>query len=337
MDSVKVSIIVPVYRTEKYIERCVRSLMEQTLKEDIEFIFINDATPDNSMEVLNRIVSEYPERRGQILILHNLTNIGIAETRKRGIEAAKGEYIGWCDSDDWCELNMFETMLESSENGKIDIVVCNSWWHGIRNGEKVISRNIHSTQPLPATPQDVLKDLWRKESHYIHFPYSLWHQISKKKLIRKSSENISPTNEAEDVFMLLNCFYYASSAKWIEGEPLYHYNCYNINSLTRKKHYKKDWLLQEENIDKLELLLSKDREFDAYKLGLNWLKITRKARYKETFSSCWDYWKTYRESYKNIHKLTDDIPNEKRWKVWLTYNFYPLYWWINRKTFKKIR
>ena len=89
------SIIVPIYKTEQYIERCVRSLMEQTMQEGIEFIFINDCTPDRSMDILYEVIREYPERVDQIRIIENAQNKGISLTRKIGVEAAQGDYSKW--------------------------------------------------------------------------------------------------------------------------------------------------------------------------------------------------------------------------------------------------
>lgn len=84
-----VSVIIAVYKAEKYIERCARSLFEQTLK-DMEFIFIDDATPDNSMNVLRRIIDEYPERKPQVKIITHEHNMGTFVTKRDGYLAAGG-------------------------------------------------------------------------------------------------------------------------------------------------------------------------------------------------------------------------------------------------------
>lgn len=98
MSSVKVSVIVPIYKAEQFIERCVRSLMEQSMKDDIEFVFVNDCTPDQSMQILERVINDYPERNNQIVIWNNPENLGVTRSRKKGVELSNGEYIGWCDS-----------------------------------------------------------------------------------------------------------------------------------------------------------------------------------------------------------------------------------------------
>ena len=78
----KVSVIIAVYGAEKYIEKCARSLFEQTLN-DIEYIFVDDCTPDKSMDILISVLSDYPNRNNQINIIHNLTNLGLGSTRTK--------------------------------------------------------------------------------------------------------------------------------------------------------------------------------------------------------------------------------------------------------------
>ena len=109
-----ISVIIPIYKAEDYIERCARSLMEQTMKDGIEFLFINDCTPDNSMTILRRVIANYPERGHQIRIIENNKNLGVSATRRLGVNEANGDYIGWCDSDDWVESEAFERMYDAT-------------------------------------------------------------------------------------------------------------------------------------------------------------------------------------------------------------------------------
>ena len=99
MHNPKVSIIVPIYGVEHFIERCARSLFEQTL-DGIEFIFVNDSTPDNSISILLRVLEDYPNRQNQVRIVQHEVNKGLPFARQTGIRLAKGEYIAHCDSDD---------------------------------------------------------------------------------------------------------------------------------------------------------------------------------------------------------------------------------------------
>ena len=108
-----VSVIVPIYGVEPYIEKCARSLFEQSL-ENMEFIFVNDCTPDKSVEILRQVIEDYPRRYLQIQIIEHEENRGLAMARNSGLLIAKGEYIIHCDSDDWVELDMYEEMYEKA-------------------------------------------------------------------------------------------------------------------------------------------------------------------------------------------------------------------------------
>lgn len=322
--SIKLSIIVPIYNVERLIERCVRSLMEQTIKEGVEFVFINDGTPDNSMQILNRVISEYPDRKDQIRIFHNHKNLGISETRKRGIAEAQGEYIGWCDSDDWCELDMFEKLLAGTEDGRYDIVVCNAWLHKKVNGTENIT---FWEQKKSESPNEALMKIWNGS----YFPWALWLQISKKKLIQKASNQIYPVPFAEDSFMLMFCFYYAKSALWL-SETLYHYNLFDNGLSLVKQNYqtKENWDAQKKNIDAIVSLLSQDSHSEQFQLCMCYIKWHLKEKFKNSFDSIWQYWKTYHECYKYICLYTKTEPKYKL-SVYLTYNFFPFYWLSQKK------
>ena len=118
-----VSVIVPIFNVEKYIERCARRLMGQALR-DLEYIFVDDCTPDKSVEILERVLDEYPERRSQVKIIHNEVNRGSAFTRRVGIEHATGDYIIHCDSDDYPEPDMYGKMYAKASEENLDIVIC---------------------------------------------------------------------------------------------------------------------------------------------------------------------------------------------------------------------
>ena len=105
----KVSVVIPVYGVEKYIERCVRTLFGQTL-DDMEFIFVNDCTPDCSIDLLCSVLEEFPQRKEQVRIINQPHNMGAAKAREVGIKAATGEYIIHCDSDDWVDCDMYRQM-----------------------------------------------------------------------------------------------------------------------------------------------------------------------------------------------------------------------------------
>ena len=113
----KVSIIVPVYNVKKYLRKCLDSLINQTLK-DIEIICINDGSTDKSLEILE----EYKNRDSRIILL-NQENSGQSVARNRGIEIAKGEYLGFVDPDDWIDLDYYEKLYNAASTNNTDIAV----------------------------------------------------------------------------------------------------------------------------------------------------------------------------------------------------------------------
>lgn len=119
MNNPVVSIIVPIYNSEKYLVRCVNSLINQTLRE-IEIILVSDASPDNSKEIMER----YAREDGRVVTIYNEVN-GTPNPRNAGIKVAKGEYLGFVDADDWVELDMYEKLYEKTEGGKVDVVISN--------------------------------------------------------------------------------------------------------------------------------------------------------------------------------------------------------------------
>lgn len=114
----KLSVIIPVYNTNKYLEKCLESIVNQTLK-DIEIICIDDGSTDNSLEILNNFAKK--DKRIKVLTQKNQ---GQSVARNAGIKAAKGEYIGFIDSDDWADETMFEKLYNNAKTYNSDIAMC---------------------------------------------------------------------------------------------------------------------------------------------------------------------------------------------------------------------
>lgn len=117
----KVSILVPIYCVEPFIAECAISLFEQSYK-DLEFIFVNDCTPDKSMKVLQEIVDHYPNRREQTRIIHNEKNRGLGATRSVALAAATGDFIMYVDSDDVLSTDAVEVLCNQQIKTNADII-----------------------------------------------------------------------------------------------------------------------------------------------------------------------------------------------------------------------
>ena len=119
MSDIKVSIIVPVYNVEAYLERCLDSLVNQTLQ-DIEIIVVNDGTKDNSQAIIDEYVKNYPGK----VYGYIKENGGLSDARNYGIPYAKGEYVAFVDSDDYVDVTMYEKLYNKAVEQGSEMVVC---------------------------------------------------------------------------------------------------------------------------------------------------------------------------------------------------------------------
>ena len=139
----KVSVIVPVYNTEPYLERCLRSLLRQTLKE-LEIIAIDDCSTDGSPAVLRKYAERFP---GRIRVLTQEENRGQAAARNRGLRAARGEYVGFLDSDDFARPEMFRELYEAGEAAGADYVACGYTDTAEKDGRLIVLKRYVASRP----------------------------------------------------------------------------------------------------------------------------------------------------------------------------------------------
>ena len=119
MKKIRLSIIVPIYNAEKYLEQCLKSILTQSFK-DFELILVNDGSTDNSLKIIKNFQKNYDNIK-----LINQKNQGVIQARINGYKATTGEYIGWVDADDFIDCNMYSKMFEYIEKEHVDIVSCN--------------------------------------------------------------------------------------------------------------------------------------------------------------------------------------------------------------------
>lgn len=115
----KVSIIVPVYNVESYLDECLTSLVNQSLN-DIKIIIVNDGSTDSSQKIIDKYALRYPEK----IMALNKENGGLASARNFGLQYAQGEYVGFVDSDDYVDVNMYNEMYNLAIKNNADLVVC---------------------------------------------------------------------------------------------------------------------------------------------------------------------------------------------------------------------
>lgn len=217
----KVSVIIPVYKVEKYIERCVRSLFGQTL-DDIEYIFIDDCSPDRSIAVMENVLNEFPNRKESVKVIRLPQNRGQAYGRKIGIQNCSGEYIIHCDGDDWVEPEMYEKMYDYAVLGNYDLVKCNFY-----------RQFADYTRVCKTIPTEFYDDRLQVISKMLlgNELTSLVDKMVKRDVVLSQNIIWPVTNMQEDHVLSLQYFFYSRRIGYLP-EVFYHY-CYNRDSTTR--------------------------------------------------------------------------------------------------------
>lgn len=216
----KISICIPIYNVEKYIERCLKSAFEQTYI-DIEYILINDSSTDNSLNIVYKLIQNYPYRQKQVKIYSHEKNRGLSASRNSAIKYASGEYILWLDSDDYLEKNTVEILIEHLKQNDSDIVSFDILTHN-RYGQTVWK------QPMYHLPEEMLKTIIGRKG-----PVCVCGRLIKLDLYKKyniqASEGI---NMGEDYQVSTQLAFYAQKVSTI-NKALYHYERNNEKSYTK--------------------------------------------------------------------------------------------------------
>lgn len=188
----KVSVLVPVYGVEKYIGRCAESLLNQTMKDDVELIFINDSTKDRSIDVLNGIIAQHPEYPGKIRIVSHAVNRGLPAARNTGLDIAGGEYVVHIDGDDYAEPQMLESLYKALYYNDADFAWCN-YYVTFKDKKRIIA------QPEFMQPMDAVHGMMRGS-----MKYNVWNKMCRLSLYRDNNIRFPEGNAmGEDLTMIM--------------------------------------------------------------------------------------------------------------------------------------
>ena len=299
----KVSIIITVYNREKYIEQCARSLFGQSLN-DIEYIFVNDASTDNSIGKLQNILLEYPIRSKLTKIINLNKNGGVANARNIGIEYATGEYTIHTDSDDWVDTEMFEMLYMKAIETDADVVGCNIC-HEYPDGTSYL------IQHYKETTEENISSLIRGKIHP-----SLCTSLTRTQLI-KEHYLLFPCglNMGEDLYFNLQVYLYANKIVNIDFAP-YHYRhtpdsssfCHNRKTIDSGIEIGK----------KIEQLMKDIGRYEEFKEDINYRKFMMKLSLVQDFDNKenYSYWLTiFPETHKYIWSYKE-IDWKLRLELW---------------------
>ena len=275
----KISIIIAVFRCEKYIEACACSLFEQTM-ENIEYLFINDATPDNSIEILNRVLNIYPKRKPFVKIINLESNRGVSNARRVGIENATGEYIIHCDSDDWIEKDMYERLYHKAKDTDADVVGCN-FIHEFANNQY----DFHQQYA-----DNVEENISRLINGKI-FP-SLCTSLTRRSLIEENNISFPQgLNMGEDLYFNLQIYLHAKKIVGMDWAP-YHYRHTEGSSCVQRTRKSIDSDIAIARL--IEKLINEQSLYNKYKKDIEFRKFFSKL------------------------PLMQDLNNKKQYKDWLS-------------------
>lgn len=219
----KVSIVVPVYNAEKYLDKSISALLGQTFG-DIEVILVENGSTDNSLAICNK----YADIDDRIIVIDTKDNVGAGEARNIGISKAKGEYICFFDADDWYEQTIIEKLLHAAVDYDADVAICayEAYVEGTNKNDH------HSCKSIVYKTK-------RETQQYVadNFPDGhigfLWNKIYRLSLIKKNELKFPILSRLEDGFFNLDFFNVAASLVVIEDE-LYHYRISNSEDVIRK-------------------------------------------------------------------------------------------------------
>lgn len=216
-----ISILVPIYGVEKYIERCARSLFEQSY-EDIEYIFVDDCSPDRSIEILKQVIDDYPQRRSHVRIIRHKHNRGLAAARNTAVENCQTDFLMHVDSDDWIDRECVKKSMSKQKEGDYDIVLFDFmtlWNYGIETNHRVRCNSVKErTEKLLSRNINVC----------------VWASIYRSSLYKENGiVAVEGVNNNEDYQITPRLSYYSKSFAYI-SECLYYYDRKNDNSITGK-------------------------------------------------------------------------------------------------------
>ena len=335
--NIEVSIVVPIYNVEKYLNRCLYSLINQAFN-NIEIIALNNGSTDNSLNILK----EYAEKDERIKVIDN-NNLGVSEARNIGIREAKGKYIVFVDSDDWIDINMIEVLYESIDSNNCDLVMCTYVREfGDHSKEKVFNLPEQNLYVGDEVKEQLLRKLVGPVGNELANPEYLdalgtvWAKMYKTSILKDkglSFVDLKEIGSGEDT--LFNIFVFNEVNKVILlNKPMYHYWRGNSNSITSRYipnfvekrrnyfNYMKDFIRNNELGNEYEIALNNRICTSVLGMGLLECCKSNNISFFSKIRNIKDILKEdYIESaYKNLELKNFSI----HWRVFYFFNKYKL-------------
>ena len=314
----RISILVPIYNVESYIERCARSLFEQTYP-DIEYIFVDDCSPDHSIDTLLRVLENYPSRRNQVRIIKHDKNRGLAAARNTAVDNCKSEFLIHVDSDDYLELDAIELLVNKQIETGADIISGQALLH---NESSVCLME----RPQFVDKKDFVADMIKPSMHH-----TIWGRLIRTALYKDHQiQAVEGVNIGEDLQVMSQLFYFAKKIESV-WNVIYHYensnpNSYmNINSQKKLERSLQDTQSMEivrdffKNIKEVEYFDLTEKYLCHYYINL--LHFYAEQNDKENFEKNKRKFMHLKESNRTIRKIVQRfVTNFTAHKYWVRFH-----------------
>lgn len=301
MGNKKVSIIIPVYNTERYLEKCIQSALNQTYT-NIEIICVDDGSTDRSGEILDRFARE-DER---MLVVHQ-KNVGESGARNVGLKNATGDYIGFMDCDDWIEPKMYEELVHALEESNADMAIA-SWYSEDELGSVEI-RNRKPVREKQFDRKQLMRYIYERDS-YRSFAY-MWDKLYKKELLKDDNGTLIRFDETlrlgGDVLFLAQMAMNTEKAVYVD-KAFYHYfqrsdsGCHS-RDLGKRQEWLKAYIMIIEMFEKKGIsqeILGYVKRFLAYHSS-NVAKLAFEQKNKEALIHSQTLMRQYMHEYKMLN------------------------------------
>lgn len=322
-----ISIIVPIYNVEKYLRKCIESLINQTYK-DIEIILIDDGSPDNC----GQICDEYVKNDNRIRVVHK-KNAGVSEARNDGIKLSKGDYIAFVDSDDYVEKNFIEILYDNAIKNNADVSICNYF---LENKNRKIRKKIDSDIAKDLESEDFCKYIIRKNS----FRGLLLNKLFKREIFFENGKiNLIDSNIhiCEDLLFLVENSSKYDKIYFDKESYLYHYVIRENSAISSKYNEKKVTMIYAYDrilnfIEKNYHNLLDDYKKDYLKMALNQKELYISSNFRdEEIKKVID---------KSIKKYYKEVKHKANLKEKIYYTIYYRFCWsiiLLKKVYHKIK
>ncbi len=262
----KVSVLVPIYGVEKYIAKCAKGLMQQSYK-DVEYIFVNDFTPDDSIDRLMEVIDEYPERKNQVIIVNHTQNLGLAMARQTGLNAATGDAVVFVDSDDYVAPKMIECLVGEMQRSGASIV--DGGYGIVTNGNLTESR-----MPLHLSDKAYLRTILCQNVE----PNRIWGRLIKRSVFDNNNIQFYQGIDYSEDFSVMPRLLINANRSWVD-QCLYYYRYDNAQSYTNNITTRNatSYFKAQELIGNFMLSHSSWKDY-SFAAQLGWVAVWRFAR-----------------------------------------------------------